>query len=298
MEFQKLIYLESIYRLHSFTKAAEENHISQPSITNAIQKLEEELNCELIQRKSKPLQFTSEGQRFMSHVYNILQAVDDAYRDMNLLKSNRNNRLNIACSSYVRNWFLPLVYTGFLKRYPQIDINISEPTLESSLLELEDGRLDFLYTLFPDHLNLEEFEVKLVQKCQLGLIMRKGDVLESMNTISLDVLRHKNVYLYPKGSIVRSKIEKEFSACHIVPHILTISQSDLMQQMTEMGMGYSFVVTDAFGNINLSDGLTFRPLKKPVELWQAFIWKRGHTLSKNALNMIEYIENFFKQKSY
>ncbi|MCI6380799.1 MAG: hypothetical protein MR807_10260, partial [Erysipelotrichaceae bacterium] len=94
------------------------------------------------------------------------------------------------------------------------------------------------------------------------------------------------------------KIEKEFSACHIVPHILTISQSDLMQQMTEMGMGYSFVVTDAFGNINLSDGLTFRPLKKPVELWQAFIWKRGHTLSKNALNMIEYIENFFKQKSY
>lgn len=64
-------YLEAIYRLKSYTKAAEELFISQPSLSNAIHSLEKELGVSLIDRSRQPLRFTFEGERFMWHVYSV-----------------------------------------------------------------------------------------------------------------------------------------------------------------------------------------------------------------------------------
>ena len=73
MDLKKLRYLEAIYRLKSYTKAAEELFISQPSLSNAIHALEKELGVSLIDRSRQPLRFTFEGERFMWHVYKILE---------------------------------------------------------------------------------------------------------------------------------------------------------------------------------------------------------------------------------
>jgi len=62
MDLQKLMYLEAIYRLGSFTRASEELHVSQPAITKAIKSLEKHLGVELILRDSKSVSFTEAGE--------------------------------------------------------------------------------------------------------------------------------------------------------------------------------------------------------------------------------------------
>ena len=118
MDLKKLEYLETIYRLRSFSKAAEAHFISQPSISNAIQKLETELGVLLIDRNAKPLVFTPEGVRFMSHVYTILNAVEEAQKDMREISSLNRQQLKMAIHSILVDWIFTQIFSDFQERYP------------------------------------------------------------------------------------------------------------------------------------------------------------------------------------
>ena len=61
MELRQLEYFQAVSRLQNFTRAAEELHVAQPSITSAIHKLEEELGVILFDRSQKKITLTSEG---------------------------------------------------------------------------------------------------------------------------------------------------------------------------------------------------------------------------------------------
>ena len=126
LDIKKLKYLESIYRHKNFTRASEELYVSQPAISVAINSLEREMGVKLINRTSKEVSFTNEGEDLMPYVYRILNEVDKAEKLVSEMALVNNKRLNLGVSYSLSVRLIPFLYTNFFVNWPESKIHLEE----------------------------------------------------------------------------------------------------------------------------------------------------------------------------
>lgn len=296
MDLKKLEYLETIYRLRSFSKAADEHFISQPSISNAIQKLEAELGVLLIDRNAKPLIFTPEGVRFMSHVYNILNAVSEAVRDMNELARTERQTLRMTVHSTLGDWILTQIFSDFYERYPRFDVFLREETNQVMLEHLLSEDVDLAYTLIPPDCDLKLFETIPIQNCELYALIPKRHPLEQYKRVPLSMLKSERLLTFPPGSLIHSRLENDFQQLHIVPRFQTLPQIRILQELVEQGRGISFITIDELSSLTDTDTYSIRPFQEPIYFLKGFILKKGRKRSSAVNCMISYVQSTVQQK--
>ena len=126
MDLKKMEYFESVSRLKNFTKAAEKLHVSQPSITVSILKIEEELGAFLLQRNQRSVDLTREGEIFLEWVKGILNDVQNVVKEMYDLGSKANRELKLAIPTSLGSWMFPSIFSEYVDRYPHVILNIRE----------------------------------------------------------------------------------------------------------------------------------------------------------------------------
>lgn len=117
-----LRYFVSIAELGSFTAASRALRISQPSLTVAIRKLEEELGTSLFVRTSRGVQLTSTGHALLRHARSIIRALTDARAEIEGLESEPRGRFTIGCHESLGAYFLPGFMAPFLAKHPAIEL--------------------------------------------------------------------------------------------------------------------------------------------------------------------------------
>ncbi|NYE57541.1 LysR family transcriptional regulator [Carboxydothermus ferrireducens] len=95
MEFRQLEYFYAVSKLNSFTRAAEQLHVAQPSITIAINNLEQELKVQLFDRSKRKVVLTDEGKLFLQHVEKILKDVKKAQSELEDLKNYKKGVIKL-----------------------------------------------------------------------------------------------------------------------------------------------------------------------------------------------------------
>lgn len=290
MELRNLQYLEAVYRLHSFTKAADEFYISQPSITGAIQKLEKELGVMLIDRSKKPFQFTVNGEHFMKHVYNILGVVGDAEKDMKKTQGMETEHINLVWASTMGDCLLPLVFTEFYEKNPHYQITLYEQTNAEILEGLQNETYDLAYALFPEQYNPDIVKTIPVQICQMYVIMSKQCELKRYNKIPLEALKEKKILSFPKGSAVRTKIDDLFHKARIVPEIQTIRQTKLIEELICQNYGIAILPLDKVNSVATEEEIIIRPLKDSIVFTKGFIMKRGRHRTDGMKALIRFVQ--------
>ena len=126
MEFRQIEAFIKVVELASFSKAAEQLHISQPSVSTYISSLEEELNATLINRSSKVLSTTLAGERFLTQAKKILQLKNESGELLTALAADISGEIRVLASSVPAVYILPQVFAGFCKLHPQISFSMSQ----------------------------------------------------------------------------------------------------------------------------------------------------------------------------
>ncbi|MCD8097633.1 MAG: LysR family transcriptional regulator [Lachnospiraceae bacterium] len=288
MELKSLQYLESVYRNKSFTKAASEFYISQPSISVAMQKLENELGVTLIDRNAKPLAFTEDGERFMHHVYNILDAVENAVNDMQHRTNRTEQMLSCAWATTLGDIIRPTIYTTFFAKHPDYQIIIKEGTQKSIEKELLDGSLDMAYTHIPDSLNPELFETIPIQISETSVLMSRKHPLASEPDLCLKDLREERILIFPKGSMIRSKIEDAFHRAYVVPDFYTVSFASQIYEMICSGFGIALFPVDRVNSLSEDNQIAVIPLREHITFLKGFILKRGVQRTRAMQDLIDH----------
>lgn len=291
MDLKKLEYLESIYRLRNFTKAAKELYISQPSISSAVQSLEDELGVTLINRNTRPLSFTVAGEEFMEYVHRILKEVKDAAEAMKLLSKQSQESLHIAIYSSSTSQIIPKVYIDFQTLFPQYTLSITETTLTAMLEQIQSGELDLAYTLIPDNYDRSVFKVIPMESCELWLLISASHPLASEEAIGLDQLSTEKIFSYPEGSLIRQKLDTELARYHITIRHTVLHRLDLINTLVEQNQGVSFILHDNFHSLPESSGLRIKPLKTPILFQTGLIYKQGTRMTNAMKDMKIYLEN-------
>lgn len=142
--FQGMEYVYEVYKERSFSKAAQNLYISQPSLSATIKKIESRIGAPLFDRSTTPIQLTECGKEYvksMERILDIQSGFENYLTDLNQLKTGR---IAIGGSNLYTSFVLPPLLTRFTQRYPSVDIRLVEA--DSSLLEqrLFAGTLDLV----------------------------------------------------------------------------------------------------------------------------------------------------------
>jgi LysR family transcriptional regulator, benzoate and cis,cis-muconate-responsive activator of ben and cat genes len=143
MELRHLRYFAAVARHLSFSRAAEELHVSQPPLSRQIQELERELGTALFDRKGKRIELTRAGEFLSIEAPRILDGIEMALRTASAIGGSQASSLRIGCVNFLMYATLPPLFEMLREREPDMRIELSVMSTEAQERALRSGALDF-----------------------------------------------------------------------------------------------------------------------------------------------------------
>ena len=145
MTLTQMRYFYEVCQWQNITKAAEHLHVSQPTISVAMQTLEAETGLNLFHREGRKLVVTPEGSKLLGKINHILTQMDQLETEIQDMAHNRNH-IRMALPLQIGTRFLPRILGEFRLAHPQIKLEIIETGGISALQMVEDEKLDIALT--------------------------------------------------------------------------------------------------------------------------------------------------------
>ena len=149
MDLKQFEYVLTVMEEKNFSRAAKRLFISQPSLSQYISRLENQLGFEIFDRSTVPLTLTYEGELYVETALKVTEMFDNLNRRVRESSQLRAGRLNLGLTPSKAANTLPAVLPVFKKRYPGIELNITEATsfqLENMIME---GKIDLCIMNLP-----------------------------------------------------------------------------------------------------------------------------------------------------
>jgi len=142
MELRHLRYFVAVADALNFTKAAEQLHLAQPSLTRQIHNLEEELGVRLFNREKNQVNLTAEGRAFLSDAKRLLAQAEESVSSVQRLSRGHTGELNIAYLSNFNFELLPVTLNAFRVACPHVSLNLFDMSPAEQLRALDGRKID------------------------------------------------------------------------------------------------------------------------------------------------------------
>ena len=184
MEMHQIRYFLSAARLLNFTRAAEECNVAQPSLTRAIQKLEEELGGPLFRRERARTHLTELGRLMQPHLERTYRAAEDAKALAKGFGKGQVAPLVLGVCSLVESATLDAVLAELAHAMPGLQLNIVGGTSPDLLAQALAGQLDLMIIEAPDAAP-ERFEAWRLFSHEYRMVVRRDHAAANRPDISL-----------------------------------------------------------------------------------------------------------------
>jgi LysR family hydrogen peroxide-inducible transcriptional activator len=149
MEMHQLRYFVAVAQTGNFSRAAERCHVSQPSLSQQILKLEKKLGQPLFQRLGRKVLLTDAGHLLLDRATAILATVDDAERRLRANDETHGGRLAVGAIPTIAPYFLPAALERFMRIRPNVELTVREDVTSSLVQALIEGDLDLAVAALP-----------------------------------------------------------------------------------------------------------------------------------------------------
>ncbi|MFI8998228.1 LysR family transcriptional regulator [Streptomyces sp. NPDC053542] len=149
MQLQQLRYFTAVADTRHFTRAAEQEHVAQPSLSQQIRSLERELGAELFHRARGHITLTDAGETLLPFARRILADADTARREVQEVAGLRRGRLRLGAPPSLCASVVPDVLRAFHDRYPGVDLQVHESGSQDLVRVLAAGELDLALIITP-----------------------------------------------------------------------------------------------------------------------------------------------------
>jgi LysR family hydrogen peroxide-inducible transcriptional activator len=204
MTIAQLKYLLAVAKHKNFTVAAEQCNVTQPTLSMQIQKLEDELDVLIFNRKKKPLQLTAIGEKVLEQAKVIVSESDRITDIVEQHKGFIGGDFRLGIIPTITPTLLPLFLKTFTNRYPKVNLNIDELTTETIIRKLKDGHIDVGIAATP----LEDPSIKeqaLYYEPFVGFVGNNHRLFQQ-NNIAIDDLDLNDMLLLEEGHCFKDSI--------------------------------------------------------------------------------------------
>jgi LysR family hydrogen peroxide-inducible transcriptional activator len=240
MELHQLRYFCAVVETGSFSRAAEHSHVSQPSLSQQILKLEAELGTRLFDRLGRSVRLTEVGKTFLPRARAVLRELEAARGDVFESKDSVSGQVTVGAIPTVAPYFLPPVLAAFSKRFPGSAVTVVEEITPVLLERLRAGTIDIAVLALP--IRGHEFESVPLLTEPLFAALPKKHSLARRTAIALRDLRKEPFLLLRDGHCFRENAVAACNRARVSPQVVFESgQFSSLLGLVGAGVGVSLV---------------------------------------------------------
>lgn len=293
MDFNQLEYFVAVAKLGHVTRASEELQLSQSALSRSISKLEEELGFALFNRCGKNIALNENGQIFLNHALRALQEINIGKKIITDALSPEVGSISLAFLRSLGVSIVPDLLSTFRRRYPKIQINLSENSSAYILEQLRAGEIDLCFC--PPIPN-DTLDWRFLFTEELFLAVPASHRLATCASVQLQDIAYEPFVTLKKGYGLRILAERFFQDSGFEP-LITFEGEEIMTLagLVEAQLGVALIPYMP-GLKQLK--IVLLPISKPKCIRTIGIaWNKKHYLSPAAKNFINFVREHFHEKS-
>lgn len=288
--FHQLKVFETAARHGSFTRAAEELFLTQPTVSMQIKQLTKTVGLPLFEQVGKRLYLTDAGRELYATCLEIFNKLSEFEMKVAELKGMKQGRLRLATISTTK-YFVPRLLGPFCQLYPGIDISL-EVTNHERILERLSDNLDDLYILSQPP---EDFDINcypFVENPLVVLAPRHHPLVQQKN-IPLSRLDGEPFIMREPGSGTRQAVQKLFDEHKISVKVrLELGSNEAIKQAIVGGLGISVLSVHTLALEGKNGPLAILDVEGfPIERYWYIVYPASKQLSVIARTFLEYLQN-------
>ena len=245
LTLRQLKVFEAVARHLSFSRAAEELHLTQPAVSMQVKSLEDEAGLPLTEQVGKKIFLTDAGAELARHARLIAQQLDAAAEALAAIRGVRGGHLSIGVVSTTK-YFAPHLLTVFRARHPGIEIVLGVHNREMIVRQLADNEIDLAIMGRAPH-ELETVAVAFAEN-PLVIIAAPDHPLTRRRKVAAADLAQETFMIREPGSGTRSTMERYFAEQGMaIAHTFEMNSNETIKQAVMAGMGLSFISESTIG---------------------------------------------------
>ncbi|MBN4078603.1 LysR family transcriptional regulator [Gammaproteobacteria bacterium AH-315-C21] len=286
--FRQMQIFEAIVRLGSFTRAAEELFLTQPTVSSQVKKLTNVMGLPLLDQAGRSIKPTQAGSDLYQAVRNIFDCLSDLDTRIAGLKGLQRGRLRLAVITTAK-YFTPEILGDFCREHPGIDVTLKVANRDRILERIQNNE-DDLYILGQLPEKMQHLEAHHFAPNPLVVLAPKGHPLCEESNISIERLAREPFIVREVGSGIRDTTMKVFAEKGLVPNVrMELGSNEAIKHSVVAGLGltisslHTLTLEGAKGPIAMLDVVGF-----PIERIWYVVHPKDKELSLIAKTFFEF----------
>ena len=284
----QLKVFETVARHSSFTRAAEELFITQPTVSSQVKQLTKSIGLPLFEQIGKSLYLTNAGRELLATCQDVFERLDNFEMKIADLKGTKQGQLRLAVITTAK-YFIPRLLGSFCQHYPGIDVSLqvtNHQEIQRRMLNNEDD----LYILShpPEEIDLRS---QPFLDNPLVVVANRNHPLAGKKTISLTSLNNEPFIMREKGSGTRTAVLNLFTKHKISVKVkLELGSNEAIKQAIAGGLGISVLSEHCLISEGISGELTILNVEHfPIKRRWYVSYLSGKQLSVIAQTFLDYL---------
>ncbi len=290
----QLKVFETVARLSSITRAAEELSLTQPTVSMQVKQLSKNVGATLFEQIGKKLYLTEAGQELFKtcrHIFEQLAQFEMKVADLQGMKSGRLKLATITTTKY----FIPRVLEPFCKMYPGIDVALQITNHERIMSRLSQNQDDlYIVSQVPDSTDFSAFPFL---ENPLVVVAPANHPLAGESNIPISALQDLPFIMRESGSGTRTAVENLLEEHHVSVRVkLELGSNEAIKQAIACGFGISVLSQHTFTPESKLLGLTILDVQHfPIKRDWYIVYPAGKQLSIVANTFWEFLQTESKK---
>lgn len=236
---RQLRIFEAVARHLSFTRAAEELHLTQPAVSMQIKQLEQAVDLPLFEQVGKKIYLTDAGREMAGFSKRINMVLEEAEQVVDEMKGLSRGRLTITVAS-TANYFLPRLWATFRAQHPEVSVSLHVTNRAGLIQALSENETDLVIMGQPPE-NMDLVAESFLPN-PLVVVAPPSHVLARKKKIPLARLQQETFLVREPGSGTRSLMERVFAEKHLeLATPMEMSSTEAIKQGVEAGLGLALL---------------------------------------------------------
>lgn len=241
MDLRQLRYFTALAETLNFHRAAERLHISQPPLTVAIRKLEEDLGVALFDRDPRGVRLTAAGQAALGPARTALAAAEQVREAVRQGAAGLRGRMSVGFIGSAIGDLLPRIVSPFRQAYPEVELALEEMNSVEIVRAIAARRLDIGLVRLPV-MDSTPVTIDVIERDALVAVLPLDDVLSRRKIMPLSALADRAFIIYSPVSVLHATIRL---ACHRAGFTPQVAQEAVQVQtilsLVEAGLGVALI---------------------------------------------------------
>ena len=287
MNLQQLQYFKVISQTKNFTTASNILSITQPALSKAISKLEEELDVQLFEREGRNIKITKYGEVFLKYAESALDDIEKGIEKIHDMKTNNDNIISIASTYCIGATFIPFLISNFINSHIQTRFNFNNQSTEEIFKDLKYERVDLGFFDSIEKIDkYSEIETILVKKEEYVLIVPKNHHLANREEVELKELKDEYFIAYTDRNN-----EKKISYSELIGYTPKIAveptEATMLASLVAAGAGIAIILNTPMINTNKLSIIKIKDYIGRKNIYMG--WNRNSYYSKTIEEFKKYV---------